>query len=269
MSIDIPQRPSAYWAALERTGSPFDAIREIRPDGSEFWSARALCNTVEYETWRNFAAAIERAKVSIENTGEAVTSHIAGADKLVQRPQGGAITREDFELSRYGAYMVLMNGDPRKPEIASAQTYFAVKTREAEVSAPMSEDEIVAQALSITARRVEELTAKVAELEPKANLADDYLTAQGGARLVAQVAKTYGLKESDLRRFLIEDSLVFTRHAQCGQVQYDHYAQFAHHFLPRETVVQHQFGSCSHYTLYILPRGVELIGKRLRAKGLI
>lgn len=112
--------------------SPFDAIRQVRPDGSEFWSARALCNTVEYETWRNFAAAIERAKVAIENTGESVNSHVVAANNLVPRPQGGSVSREDFELSRYGAYMVLMNGDPRKPEIASAQTYFAVKTREAE-----------------------------------------------------------------------------------------------------------------------------------------
>lgn len=58
------------------------------------------------------------------------------------------------------------------------------------------------------------------------------------------------------------------RHSQCGDVQYDHYAQFAHYFLPRETVVQHQWGSCSHYTLMVLPRGVELIAKRLRTRGL-
>jgi phage antirepressor YoqD-like protein len=111
--------------------------------------------------------------------------------------------------------------------------------------------------------------AKVAELEPKAELADTYLTAQGGARLVRQVAKTFGVKESDLRRFLVDDGLIYVRHSQCGEIQYDHYSQFAHHFLPRETVVDHQWGSCSHYTLMILPRGVELIGKRLRAKGLI
>ncbi|OBI97969.1 phage antirepressor KilAC domain-containing protein [Mycobacterium sp. 1465703.0] len=115
-----------------------------------------------------------------------------------------------------------------------------------------------------------ELTkARNAELEPKAALADDYLTAQGGARLVRQVAKTFGLTESELRRFLVDDGLIYVRHAPCGDIQYDHYAQFAHHFLPRETIVQHQWGSCSHYTLMVLPRGVELIAKRLRAKGML
>lgn len=112
--------------------SPFDRIRHIRPDGTEYWTARDLCHVTEYETWRNFAAAIERAKVSIENAGESVSSHVVAANNVVPRPQGGSVGREDWELSRYGAYMVLMNGDPRKPRIAEAQAYFAVKAREAE-----------------------------------------------------------------------------------------------------------------------------------------
>lgn len=106
--------------------------------------------------------------------------------------------------------------------------------------------------------------AKVAELEPKAELADNYLTAQGGARLVREVAKTLGMKEHELRTFMLDEKLIFARHSPCGEIQYDHYAQFAHYFLPREKVVQHQWGSCTHYTLMILPRGVELLSKRLR-----
>lgn len=111
--------------------------------------------------------------------------------------------------------------------------------------------------------------AKLAVAQPKADLADNYLIAQGGARLRRQVAKTLGLKEHELRQFLIDEGLIYVRHSQCGDVQYDHYAQFAHYFLPRETVVQHQWGSCNHYTLMVLPRGVELIAQRLRKKGLI
>jgi phage regulator Rha-like protein len=133
----------------------------------------------------------------------------------------------------------------------------------------LTEDEIIHQALAITNRRVEALTAKVAELEPKAELADTYLTAQGGARLVRQVAKTFGMKEHELRQFLADQGLIFRKHSPCGDASWDHYAQFAHYFLPRETVVQHQWGTCSHYTLMVLPRGVELIAKRLRAKGLV
>lgn len=132
----------------------------------------------------------------------------------------------------------------------------------------MSEDEIVQQALDIMGRRVSLLTAKVAELEPKADLADTYLTSQGGARLVREVAKPLGWKEKDLRRWLIEERMIFAKHAPCGNVQYDFYAEFAHHFQARETIVNHTWGTCAHYTLFILPRGVELISKRLnRAKA--
>lgn len=106
--------------------------------------------------------------------------------------------------------------------------------------------------------------AKVAELEPKAELADNYLIAQGGARLVREVAKTFGMKEHELRTFMLDEKLIYARHSPCGEVQYDHYANFAHYFLPREKVVQHRWGSCSHYTLMILPHGVELLSNRLR-----
>lgn len=111
----------------------FDDERRIRPDGSEFWSARRLAQLTEYETWRNFAAAIDRARVAIANSGESVTSHVVDASKLVERPQGGSVMQEDFELSRFGAYLTVMNGDPRKPAIAAAQAYFAIRTRQAEV----------------------------------------------------------------------------------------------------------------------------------------
>lgn len=124
-----------------------------------------------------------------------------------------------------------------------------------------------AEALRLAAdesERADQAERELAEAKPKAELADDYLVAQGGARLVREVAKTLGMKERDLRQFLIDEKLIFVRHSPCGEIQYDHYAQFAHYFLPREKVVQHQFGSCSHYTLMILPRGVELLSKRLR-----
>jgi hypothetical protein len=113
--------------------SPFDTIRRVRPDGTEYWTARDLCQVVEYETWRNFAAAVERAKIALKNSGEDVTSHVVDAGTLVQRPQGGSVPREDYELSRHGAYITLMNGDPSKPRIAEAHNYFARRTRQAEV----------------------------------------------------------------------------------------------------------------------------------------
>lgn len=107
--------------------------------------------------------------------------------------------------------------------------------------------------------------ARVAELEPKADLADTFLIAEGGARLVREVAKLLRMREGELRRFLLDERLVFAKHAPCGDVQYDFRAGHAHHFVVNETVVNHDFGTCTHYTLRVLPRGIELIRKRLAA----
>jgi len=108
--------------------------------------------------------------------------------------------------------------------------------------------------------------AKVAELEPKADLADTFLISDGTQRLVREVAKLLGMKEGALRRFLVEERLIFPKHAPCGDVSYDFYAGFAHHFVAKETVVNHTWGSCSHYTLRITARGIELIKKRLAGR---
>lgn len=119
------------------SASPFDALRQVRTDGSGFWSARDLCSAVEYETWRNFAAAIERAKAAASNVGENPEVEFVQVFQLADAGNLGFREREDYELSRFGAYLTLMNGDPRKAKIAEAQGYFAIRTREAEVAAPV------------------------------------------------------------------------------------------------------------------------------------
>ena len=129
--------------------------------------------------------------------------------------------------------------------------------------APASPEEQMALGLIAAQKMLAEKDERIAELEPKAALADDFLIAEGGARLVGQVAKLIGWKEKDLRRWLIDEKLVFVRHSPCGAIQYNFYAEFAHHFQARETIVNHTWGTCTHYTLYILPRGVELIRKRI------
>lgn len=118
--------------AIERTTSPFDAGRMPCPQGGEDrWSARWLMDQMGYDTWENFASVIERAKTAAHSDGfnpsilfRAVTKKTGG------RPQA------DYQLTRFAAYLVAMNGHTSKPEVAAAQTYFAVKTREAETSTP-------------------------------------------------------------------------------------------------------------------------------------
>ncbi|MEV4155458.1 hypothetical protein AB0J48_20750 [Nocardia salmonicida] len=115
--------------------SPFDAIRQIRADGTEFWSARALMPQMGYSTWRNFLVPVGRARQSAENQGHDTGSNFAGSRK-VSGERGPA--QDDIELTRFAAYLVAMNGDPNKPEVAAAQAYFAIQTRTAEVAAQRS-----------------------------------------------------------------------------------------------------------------------------------
>lgn len=184
--------------------SPFDAIRRVRADGSEYWSARELSQVCEYETWRNFAAAIDRAKLAITNSGDALTSHVVDASKLVTRPQGGSITSEDFELSRFAAYLVVMNGDPRKSAIAAAQSYFAIRTRQAETApAELSREDRLAIGLQAAQELLAARDSRIVELEPKAAKFDNFLSADGDYSVseCAGVLSRAGIETGEKRLF--------------------------------------------------------------------
>ena len=113
--------------------SPFDQIKLRRMDGSEFWSARELMPLLGYGAdWRNMLAVINKAITSAQNQGlDASTLFVGVTEKSAGRP------REDFHLARFACYLVAMNGDPRKPEVAAAQAYFAIRTHEAETRPAM------------------------------------------------------------------------------------------------------------------------------------
>ena len=124
------------------SSSPFDGIRHVDDAGNEWWSARELMPLLGYTKWQRFVDAIDKTKVSIAITGQTVENHITGAGNVVKRPQGGGSDPLDYKLSRRACYLVAMNGDHRKPEIAAAQAYFVVKTREAEVVIHQQSDEL-------------------------------------------------------------------------------------------------------------------------------
>ena len=111
----------------------FEDIKHINEYGEEFWYARELQTVLEYSQWRRFSETIERAKHACENSGYIVDEHFANVGKTIDMPKGAHRIIEDYMLSRYACYLIVMNGDPRKEVIAVGQTYFAVKTRQQEI----------------------------------------------------------------------------------------------------------------------------------------
>ncbi|GAA2180968.1 hypothetical protein GCM10009785_13950 [Brooklawnia cerclae] len=174
--------------------SPFDSIRQTRPDGSEYWSARDLMVATGYDKWQNFEVAIERAKIAATNQGHEADHEFTEASKIgaTRGIAVGPSTVRDYHLTRFAAYLVFMNGDPRKPEIAAAQAYFAVRTREAELAEQTRAlPQSYAEALRELASEVEahEVTkARVAVLEPPAR-AWQFLADARGDYSVADAAK--------------------------------------------------------------------------------
>ncbi|MCX6803006.1 MAG: DNA damage-inducible protein D [Candidatus Diapherotrites archaeon] len=104
-----------------------------KKDGVEFWFARDLQSLLGYNKWENFSKVIEKAKESCKNSGFEVENHFPDSRKTISMPKGATKEIEDFMLTRYACYLIAQNGDPRKEEIAFAQSYFAIQTRRQEL----------------------------------------------------------------------------------------------------------------------------------------
>lgn len=118
--------------------SSFDSIATyIESDNGkeqvEIWFARDLQTILGYARWENFQTAIGRAVESCKTQRINVDDHFREVTKMVTLGSGATREVQDYMLTRFACYLIAQNGDPRKEQIAFAQSYFAVQTRKAEL----------------------------------------------------------------------------------------------------------------------------------------
>ncbi len=122
------------------TSPSFESLKKINQHGIEYWSARDLQACLGYSEWRKFEATVKKGIESCKQSGNDPQHHFVGADKMVSIGSRADRKVGDWHLSRFACYLIAQNGDPRKPEIAEAQKYFAIQTRKQELSDEMAAD---------------------------------------------------------------------------------------------------------------------------------
>ena len=116
-----------------KTEKTFEDIKHINENGTEFWYARELMLALGYKDWRYFDAVIEKAKIACNNSEMLDTDHFVVDNKIVEAGISNK-PKKDYILSRYACYLIAQNANPRLKAVALAQTYFAVKTRQQEIT---------------------------------------------------------------------------------------------------------------------------------------
>ncbi|MGN1000723.1 MAG: DNA damage-inducible protein D [Bacilli bacterium] len=129
----------------EYTEKMFEDIKHIDENGNEYWSARELQKVLDYSQWRRLESVIEKAKIACEKSNINIYDHFANVGKMVSIGSNTKRETKDYKLTRYACYLIAQNGDSRKEVIALAQTYFAIQTRNQELSekeySELTEDE--------------------------------------------------------------------------------------------------------------------------------
>lgn len=130
---------------IEKTEKTFEEIKHTDENGNEYWYARELMKALNYTKWNNFKNVIFKAKETCKSSNLDVSEHFTDVSKVLKVGNNADMSIDDYKLSRYACYIIAQNGNPAKKAIALAQTYFAVKTRQQEITEEqykhLSEDE--------------------------------------------------------------------------------------------------------------------------------
>lgn len=127
--------------SLDSVKLALDAKKRVTSNGGEYWMGRDIQGVLGYSTWENFESVVARAQQACESAGDSPSNHFREVTKMVQAGSGAMVPLKDYFLSRYGCYLIAMNGDPRKPAIGTAQLYFTVQTRRQEVQDQLTSDD--------------------------------------------------------------------------------------------------------------------------------
>jgi DNA-damage-inducible protein D len=119
---------------LEQLSNSLGLMKKLAPNGEDYWMGRDLQVALGYTNWVNFEKVIQKGVQACEGTGIDPTYHFVESSKMIEVGKGAKVKAADWFLTRYACYLIAMNGDSTKAEIATAQSYFAVQTRRQEIT---------------------------------------------------------------------------------------------------------------------------------------
>ena len=126
---------------IKNPQADFESIKKTDDNGVEYWTARELMVVLGYPRWESFDEVISRAIKSADNSSQITANHFRRLTKMVKIGSSSVREIKDWKLDRYACYLVAQNGDSAKPEIALAQTYFAIQTRKQEIFESLTADD--------------------------------------------------------------------------------------------------------------------------------